>query len=170
MIFIPGHSKYLITRKGKVYNAKTMKVRKPFKNCSGRLLQNNLSSDKGINKSMQVSRLVALAYIPNPDNHPLVLHKDDNPLNNYYKNLYWGNHQMNCRDKSLNGNASNIIGDKNGMTKYSGEICKKVLRLRAKGKTALQIHLAMGIPKRRVYFIFNGSSHFSRVAQNLQLR
>lgn len=32
------------------------------------------------NKSYSVSRLVALAYIPNPENKPCVCHKDNNPL------------------------------------------------------------------------------------------
>lgn len=38
---------------------------------------------------IQASRLVALAWIPNPDNKPCVCHKDNNPLNNRVSNLYW---------------------------------------------------------------------------------
>ena len=39
---------------------------------------------------IQASRLVAMAWIPNPENKPFVCHKDNNPLNNNYINLYWG--------------------------------------------------------------------------------
>ena len=40
-------------------------------------------------KSLLVSRLVAKAFIPNPDNLPQVNHEDGNKSNNYYKNLGW---------------------------------------------------------------------------------
>lgn len=50
-----------------------------------------------------VSRLVALVYIPNPHNYPFVCHKDNNPKNNYYKNLYWGTAKMNMEQASRDG-------------------------------------------------------------------
>lgn len=37
-----------------------------------------------------VHRLVALVYLPNPDNLPFVMHKDDDPFNNCVDNLQWG--------------------------------------------------------------------------------
>lgn len=42
-------------------------------------------------------------YIPNPDNKPCVCHKDNNPLNNHYKNLYWGTYQENMAQMILDG-------------------------------------------------------------------
>ena len=46
---------------------------------------------------IQASRLVAMAWIPNPENKPFVCHKDNNPLNNNYINLYWGTQSENIR-------------------------------------------------------------------------
>lgn len=46
---------------------------------------------------VQVSRLVALAWVPNPDNKPFVCHRDNNPKNNFYKNLYWGTQSENIQ-------------------------------------------------------------------------
>ncbi len=40
-------------------------------------------------KNVKVSHLVATAFIPNPENKPIVHHKDRNPLNNKASNLQW---------------------------------------------------------------------------------
>lgn len=40
-------------------------------------------------KLMSVHRLVAQAFIPNPNNYPEVNHKDENPENNTASNLEW---------------------------------------------------------------------------------
>lgn len=45
-----------------------------------------------------VSRLVAAAYIPNPNDLPLVRHMDDNPKNNEVDNLSWGTQADNMQD------------------------------------------------------------------------
>lgn len=46
-------------------------------------------------KTFKVHRLVAEAFIPNPDNLPNVLHKDGNRDNNHYTNLEWSARQSN---------------------------------------------------------------------------
>ena len=42
-----------------------------------------------------VSRLVAKAFIPNPDNKPEVNHIDKNPLNNHVSNIEWSTRSEN---------------------------------------------------------------------------
>ena len=49
-------------------------------------------------KRFILSRLVASAFIENPDNKPYVLHKDDNPTNNHFSNLFWGTAKENTLD------------------------------------------------------------------------
>ena len=57
-------------------------------------------------------RLLAITFIPNPDNLPCVLHKDDNKDNNSIDNLYWGTNDQNVQDKVRNKKTT--YGTKNG--------------------------------------------------------
>jgi len=54
-----------------------------------------LLDSKGCSHHESVHRLVAKAFIPNPDNLPEVNHKDENSLNNSVDNLEWCDHQYN---------------------------------------------------------------------------
>lgn len=46
-------------------------------------------SKEGHIKRMAIHRLVAEAFIPNPNNLPQINHKDEDKLNNIYTNLEW---------------------------------------------------------------------------------
>ena len=46
-------------------------------------------------KTYAVHRLAAIAFIPNPYNHPIVHHIDENKSNNVTSNLLWCTHQQN---------------------------------------------------------------------------
>lgn len=98
-------------------------------------------SKNGKAKRFQVHRLVAQAFIPNPDNYQLVLHGDDNPANNYYKNLRWGDEQMNSDDKYLRGREIHLKGERVGTSKLTEQ---QVLDIRAKytGAIGEQIKLS----------------------------
>lgn len=72
------------------------KIIKPYLHKTGCLVL-NLRNTKIDNKHhlTKVHRIVAQAFIPNPQNLPLINHKDENRTNNNVNNLEWCNHQYN---------------------------------------------------------------------------
>lgn len=52
-------------------------------------------SKYGISKKKQVHRLVAEAFLKNPNNYKEINHKDENPLNNCVNNIEWCDRKYN---------------------------------------------------------------------------
>ncbi len=50
----------------------------------------NLTTDAGSRKTWMTQQLVALTFIPNPNDYPMVLFKNKNPRNCHPSNLFWG--------------------------------------------------------------------------------
>jgi len=55
-----------------------------------------LNDNNGTKTITSPARLVAKAFIPNPNNLPQVNHKDENPLNDREENLEWCTAKYNC--------------------------------------------------------------------------
>lgn len=84
---------YAITSCGKVWSYKTKKFLKPAKDRDGYSIVSLYKN--GNRKTKKVHRLVAEAYIPNPDNLPQVNHKNEIKSNNWIGNLEWCSAQYN---------------------------------------------------------------------------
>lgn len=78
---------YKVSSFGRIYGVKRKRLMKCQENHNG-YLRVTLCKDGKI-KPFFVHRLVAQAFIPNPDNLPQVNHKDENKLNNSVENLEW---------------------------------------------------------------------------------
>ena len=90
---INGFENYKIDEYGNIYN-KNNKILHPYINNKGYKCIDLIGLDKTKNKFL-IHRLVALHFVPNPNNHPIVLHLDNNKLNTYYLNLKWGTYSEN---------------------------------------------------------------------------
>lgn len=83
---IKGFEDYLIYSDGRVYSEKTGKFLKPHIDKDGYLIVHLCNC--GV-KKVRVHRLVAEAFIPNPENKPFIDHIDTERSNNDISNLRW---------------------------------------------------------------------------------
>lgn len=87
---IPGFDNYCIDEHGNVYNAKGKHI-KPWAHTGRKNSQYHRVTlrQNGKKSNPRVHRLVALTFIPNPENLSEVHHIDGNTFNNELKNLEW---------------------------------------------------------------------------------
>lgn len=107
---IPGYEgKYQISNLGNVMSlhfkrsSTNKKLLKPIKNNGYGYLRVTLRKD-GKYKAPTIHRLVAQAFIPNPENKPQVNHLDCNPENNKVTNLEWVTREENVQYGYSHGN------------------------------------------------------------------
>lgn len=118
---IKSNSNYFISKEGIVF--RDNKPLKPSLNNSGYFRLTMYS--KGIPSCKSVHRLVAEAYIDNPNEYPFVNHLDGNKQNNHYTNLEWCNNSHNLKHAYKLGLKS-AIGENNGRVKITKDIATKI--------------------------------------------
>lgn len=120
---------YYITDTGDAYS------RNPYNNPTGRIKKLKLRHDTNGyvsvtlsgQRSYRVHRLVAEAFIPNPENKPEVNHIDGNKQNNNVSNLEWCSHSEN------NIHAYRVLGKKSHLEGKLGKnnpFSKRVLQIK----------------------------------------
>ena len=85
---VPGYEGlYEVSDWGRVKNIKTGRILKPANNGWGYLFV--VLCKNGIKTAAKIHRLVAYAFIPNPQNLPQINHRDEDKTNNSVDNLEW---------------------------------------------------------------------------------
>lgn len=79
----------------------------PQRNVYGYATVKLMTDGKSI--TYKIHRLVAMAFIPNPDNLPHINHKDENKLNNNPNNLEWCDNRYNNNYGTRNKRISNAV-------------------------------------------------------------
>ena len=103
---------YFIFDDGRVYNEKTKKwLKRTYKRNEYHTVQLTV---EGKVKSYMTHRLVALTFLPNPDNLPVVHHVDGDKYNNKVENLEWVDekensmHRFEKQEKRIMPNIDNV--------------------------------------------------------------
>jgi hypothetical protein len=107
---INGFSKYEVSNMGNVRNRLTGKCLKPGLNHDG-YHQVGLTDDCKKSKTLRVHRLVAGAFIDNPNNKKIVDHINNVRTDNRRENLRWAtNHENGANQKMSKNNTSGYKG------------------------------------------------------------
>lgn len=141
---IDGHPNYSVSNLGRVRNDKKNKLIKPF-NSHG-YLRVELNGIK-----YRIHRLVAKAFIPNPNNFEVINHKDSNRANNICENLEWCTQQYNI---------------KQSLPKHTEVTGKKILQIDSNGNivkewdSISEASRQLGISRHVIFGCCNNNSGF----------
>jgi hypothetical protein len=116
---INGYPNYLIYEDSRVYSKRRKIFMKPYLINKGYKCIYLFNNSK--RKQFLIHRLVALHYIPNPNNYETVDHIDRNPLNNNISNLRWATMSMQIDNRDVISNTGEKYIHK---SKYLYEIVK----------------------------------------------
>lgn len=100
---------------------------------------------EGCLKTHSVHRLIAITFLPNPDNLPQVNHKDGNKMNNCVSNLEW----VTARENMAHASASKLLKPAKGGDHSSSKLTESdVLSIRQEyidGESIVNISVKYGI-------------------------
>lgn len=105
---INRNSNYSINELGQIRNDLTGRIKSAYTNPANGYLTVDLYKDNKPHK-VTVHRLLAEAFIPNPENKPCIDHKDGNRQNNALSNLRWATYSENNSRFRTNGVRSERI-------------------------------------------------------------
>ena len=98
---IEGYERYLVNQHGIIHDRKRKKYFTGFEATTRKktYLRVHLTNSHGKQKIHQLHRLIATAFIPNPNNYPYIDHIDKNSLNNSLGNLRWCTPKQNSQNR-----------------------------------------------------------------------
>lgn len=111
-------------------------------------------SKKSKSKTFRIHRLVATAFIPNPENKPQVNHKNGVKTDNRVDNLEWVTRSENINHAFKNG-LINLKGERHSATKVNNEGVLKIRALANSGTPQSDIATMFKISHVQVYRIVN---------------
>ena len=127
VIFEDEEVPYMISNHGNFYSIESNKLITPRVDKHGYLLVRIYVY--GEEHTCLVHRLVAEAFIPNPENKPEVNHKDGDKSNNYDWNLEWVTSKENKEHAKKHGLTKFLYGEDKPNTNYTNAQVKETCKL-----------------------------------------
>lgn len=110
-------------------------------------------------RTIQVHRLVALAFHGQCKGDMQVAHNDGNAHNNRADNLRWDTASGNCADRRKHGTQVHLKGENNGACKHPDTLIHQVMDARrTAGSSFAQIAKQYGLSTSQVFRICTGKS------------
>lgn len=133
MVDIPGHSLYMVSNDGRVWSKRANRFIKLHKSSCGYLHVG--LHEGGKQKNCYVHRLVAMAFIPNPNSLPQVNHIDEDKTNNSVNNLEWCSARKNVNYGTRNKRASEWFAHHPEFERHRAEMASETCRKPVKNLT-----------------------------------
>lgn len=150
-------ARYTVSNYGLVIDIKNQKYMNWHDNGAGYMTV-GLQGPKSNVKVRYVHRLVAKAFIENPENLPQVGHKDHSRSNNVVDNLYWTTQKQNTADGIAAGRINANRPKKN--RKVTEDLICQIALLEHKGFGVNEIAVKLDFPRTTISSVFNGRSNW----------
>lgn len=131
---------YFVDEHGNLFNKHGRQI-KFYENQKGYMIT-QIRVD-GKNKTIAQHRLVAMAFIPNPDNKPEVDHKDGNRKHNHRSNLRWATREENVQHSYRYGKKT-MVGSKNSRASLTDSEVHAICRMFSEGLTSPELSRFIG--------------------------
>lgn len=113
---------------------------------------------KNQNMNISAHRCVALAWLENPNNHPVVNHKNGVKTDNRVENLEWCTHKENTQHAIATGLITHKVGEECGSSKYSEATVREVCQLLVEGWRGCDIAKSLDVHHGFVSDVKSGKS------------
>ena len=154
--------KHQVSSTGLIRNKKSGRILNPWKNKNGYLV---VRFSKG-GKNYMVHRVVASAFLENPNKLPIINHKNGIVDDNRVDNIEWCNHSYNyhhsveigLHDGSPNKGHKNSVGSKNTMSVLKEDDIREIRKLKKQGLTLKQIGDIFNVHFATIGYIVQGKT------------
>ena len=158
---------YQVSNLGRVYSVKRNKYKKLSKDKDGYLFV--CISKQGKHKGYRVHRLVAQAFIPNPENKPQINHIDGDKTNNVMKNLEW----VTCKENIIHAHKNGLSYKAKGKDHFNygkslAEETKEKMSKKRKGELNSNSKQVRCINTGKIFkYIREASKYYSVAAESI---
>lgn len=140
---IEANPLYEISSLGRVRNKRTRTIRKTMTTTTGYEGFTTILSGR---KTLfhRVHRLVAIAFIPNPERKRTINHINGDKKDNRVENLEWSTHSENSLHSHRILKKSGGVGVKHALSKLTPDDVMKIFELKSNGLSTMQIASVIG--------------------------
>lgn len=113
-------------------------------------------------KHFPIHRLVAQAFIPNPDNLPEPNHEDGCKFNNHVSNLKWSTKSENMQHAARIGIITGLHGEKNPMAKLTDAQCEEIRQIYTESNGTISMRVLANkydVAPATIWRIVNGKTY-----------